>query len=92
MLINVVLQAVGTYITGFSDQYLIPGLSVYQTLNYEACLALKVPSSVRKIRVRQILSDVALTQVASANVDNLTASEKRRLAIGIHLIKDPGKQ
>lgn len=76
--------------TGQTDKFLMPGLTVFQTLHYEACLTLKVPSSLKKIRVRQILSDVALTQVAGTSVDRLTPSEKRRLAIGVHLIKDPG--
>ncbi len=83
-------QSAGSYLSGVGDEYLQPGLTVYQTLHYEACLALNVPSSVRKIRVRQILSDVALTQAAGANVDNLTPSEKRRLSIGVQLMKDPG--
>jgi len=68
----------------------MPGLTVFQTLNYEASLTLKVPSNARKVRVRQILSDVALTQVADTSVDKLSPSERRRLAIGVHLIKDPG--
>jgi ATP-binding cassette subfamily G (WHITE) protein 5 (sterolin 1) len=87
----IAFQSTCSYITGQTDKYLLPGLTVYQTLSYEASLTLKVPSNLRKVRVRQILSDIALTQVAGVSVDKLTPSEKRRLAIGVHLIKDPGE-
>ena len=87
-----ILQTSGSYVTGLSDRYLMNELTVFQTLEYEAYLTLKVPSSLRKMRVRQILADIALTQVAGVTVDRLSPSEKRRLIIGVHLIKDPGRQ
>lgn len=42
-------------------------------------------------KVRQVLADLALSQVASRKVEYLTKSERRRLAIGVQLVKDPGK-
>lgn len=73
--------------SGASDEYLPKGLTTHQILHYEACLSLKIPASLRRVRVRQILADVALTQAVSTTVDSLTASERRRLAIGIQLVK-----
>lgn len=85
-----ILQTSGSYVSGLSDRYLMNELTVFQTLEYEAYLTLKVPSSLRKMRVRQILADIALTQVAGVTVDRLSPSEKRRLALGVALVKDPG--
>ncbi|CAL8108505.1 unnamed protein product [Orchesella dallaii] len=79
----------GSYVTGLSDKYLLQELTVFQTLEYTAYVSLNVPSSLRKMRVRQILADIALTNVAGVTVDRLSPSEKRRLAIGVALVKDP---
>ncbi|ODM95355.1 ATP-binding cassette sub-family G member 5 [Orchesella cincta] len=79
----------GSYVTGLSDKYLLRELTVFQTLEYSAFVTLNVPSSLRKMRVRQILADIALTNVAGVTVDRLSDSEKRRLAIGVALVKDP---
>lgn len=49
----------------------------------------QIGSSLRSSRVRQVLADLALTQVANRSVDQLTPSEYRRLVIGVQLIKDP---
>lgn len=35
------------------------------------------------------MADLALSQVGSKRVENLTLSEKRRLAIGVQLVRDP---
>lgn len=40
-------------------------------------------------KVRQILADLALSQVSSKRVEYLNISEKRRLAIGVQLVRDP---
>ncbi|XP_050735234.1 ATP-binding cassette sub-family G member 5-like [Eriocheir sinensis] len=70
---------------------LLEGLTAKQTLDYAAKLSLsaKIGSSLRSARVRQVLADLALTQVANRMVDQLTPSEYRRLVIGVQLIKDP---
>ncbi|XP_066990295.1 ATP-binding cassette sub-family G member 5 isoform X1 [Macrobrachium rosenbergii] len=70
---------------------LLEGLTAKQTLEYAAKLSLssKIGSSMRSTRVRQVLADLALTQVANRSVDHLTPSEYRRLVIGVQLIKDP---
>lgn len=38
-----------------------------------------------------MLADLALSQVAHKRVEYLNISEARRLAIGIQLVRDPGK-
>ncbi|CAL4134223.1 unnamed protein product [Meganyctiphanes norvegica] len=70
---------------------LMEGLTAEQTLDYAALLSLssKIGSTMRDSRVRQVLADLALTQVANRTVDQLTPSEYRRLVIGVQLIKDP---
>ncbi|XP_037795973.1 ATP-binding cassette sub-family G member 5-like [Penaeus monodon] len=70
---------------------LLEGLTAKQTLEYAAKLSLssKIGSSLRANRVRQVLADLALSQVANRSVDLLTPSEYRRLVIGVQLIKDP---
>ncbi|KAK8729004.1 hypothetical protein OTU49_008581 [Cherax quadricarinatus] len=70
---------------------LLEGLTAKHTLEYAAKLSLssKIGSSVRCGRVRQVLADLALTQVANRPVEQLTPSEYRRLVIGVQLIKDP---
>jgi len=40
--------------------------------------------------MKQVMADLALTQVANRAVGDLTQSEYRRLAIGVQLVKDPG--
>lgn len=42
-------------------------------------------------KVRQVLADLALSQVAHKRVEYLNISEARRLAIGIQLVRDPGE-
>uniref|UniRef100_A0A1B6C953 ABC transporter domain-containing protein n=1 Tax=Clastoptera arizonana TaxID=38151 RepID=A0A1B6C953_9HEMI len=70
---------------------LLPSLNVEQTLHYAANLTIgsQVSHYVRSSRVRQVLADLALSQVARRSVANLTVSEHRRLVIGIQLVKDP---
>lgn len=41
--------------------------------------------------MRQVLADLALSQVAHKRVEYLNMSEARRLAIGIQLVRDPGE-
>lgn len=40
--------------------------------------------------MRQILADLALSQVAHKRVEYLNMSEARRLSIGTQLVRDPG--
>lgn len=72
---------------------LIPSLSVQQTLHYAANLSIgsQVSGYVKDSRVRQVLADLALSQVARHSVEALTEGEYRRLVIGTQLVKDPGK-
>lgn len=42
-------------------------------------------------KVRQVLADLALSQVSNKKVEYLNISELRRLAIGVQLVRDPGK-
>jgi ABC-type multidrug transport system ATPase subunit len=40
--------------------------------------------------MKQVMADLALTQVANRAVGDLTQSEYRRLMIGVQLVRDPG--
>lgn len=64
----------------------IPGLSVSQTLHYTPTI---LSGYLKSSKVRQILADLALSQVSNKKVENLNISERRRLAIGIQLVRDP---
>lgn len=77
---------------------LIEGLSVRQTLTYMARMTIRQPIPLRlndgsfmtiRLRVKQVLADIALSNVANYDVSDLNDAERRRLAIGIHLIRDP---
>ncbi|XP_026751117.1 ATP-binding cassette sub-family G member 5 [Galleria mellonella] len=65
---------------------LLPGLSVQQTLSLSLT---KISGYLKSSKVKQVMADLALSQVANKCVTNLTKSEYRRLIIGIHLIRDP---
>lgn len=43
----------------------------------------------KRSKVKQVMADLALSQVANRCTENLTKSEYRRLIIGAQLIKDP---
>ncbi|XP_055851987.1 ATP-binding cassette sub-family G member 5 [Episyrphus balteatus] len=64
----------------------IPGLTIAQTLHYTATI---LSGYLKSSKVRQVLADLALSQVAHKRVEYLNISEKRRLAIGIQLVRDP---
>lgn len=78
---------------------LIDGLSVRQTLTYMARMTIRQPIVGRRLadgswlplrlRVKQVLADVALSSVSSVDVGELTAAERKRLAIGLQLVRDP---
>ncbi|KAL5274652.1 ABCG5 family protein [Megaselia abdita] len=68
------------------DPYFIPGLTVAQTLHYTPA---RLTGYLKSSKVRQVLADLALTQVAKKYVENLNISEKRRLSIGVQLVRDP---
>ena len=44
----------------------------------------------KEARVKVVLADLALTQLANRSVESLTTPEYRRLTIGIQLVRDPG--
>ncbi|KAK3930702.1 ATP-binding cassette sub-family G member 5 [Frankliniella fusca] len=69
----------------------LPGLTAEQALHYAASLTIgsRVSRYMRSSRVKQVLADLALTQVANRTRSQLTASEYRRLSIGLQLIRDP---
>ena len=58
---------------------------------YAASLSLggKVANYVKQARVKQVLADLALTQLANHSVETLTRAENRRLVIGVQLVRDP---
>lgn len=52
-------------------------------------ITLQLTGYLKVSKVRQVMADLALSQVSSKRVENLTLSEKRRLAIGVQLVRDP---
>lgn len=56
------------------------------------CLDFKLSGYLKSSKVRQVLADLALSQVAHKRVEYLNISEARRLAIGIQLVRDPGEK
>ncbi|XP_018791255.1 PREDICTED: ATP-binding cassette sub-family G member 5 [Bactrocera latifrons] len=64
----------------------IPGLTIAQTLHYTPTI---LSGYLKSSKVRQVLADLALSQVAHKRVEYLNMSEARRLAIGIQLVRDP---
>ena len=52
-------------------------------------MSLQVSSYVKSGRVKQVLADLALTQVSNRNVESLSTSEYRRVMIGVQLVRDP---
>lgn len=50
---------------------------------------LQLNGYLKSSKVRQVLADLALSQVANKRVEYLNISEKRRLAIGVQLVRDP---
>lgn len=65
---------------------LLPGLTVQQTL---ALSLTKISGYLKASKVKQVMADLALSQVANKCVTNLSKSEYRRLVIGVQLIRDP---
>ncbi|XP_063705688.1 ATP-binding cassette sub-family G member 5 [Culicoides brevitarsis] len=72
------------YVTQNCD--FVPGLTVSQTLQHTPSI---LSGYLKSSKVRQILADLALSQVSSKRVEYLNISEKRRLAIGVQLVRDP---
>lgn len=77
---------------------LIEGLTVRQTLTYMASMTIRQPIPKRlsdgsfltiRLRVKQVMADVALTNFANFDVKELGEAERKRLAIGMQLIRDP---
>ncbi|XP_064476480.1 ATP-binding cassette sub-family G member 5-like isoform X2 [Ornithodoros turicata] len=70
---------------------LLPGVTVRQTLDYAAKLTVgsKVSGSVKRGRVKQVMADLALNQVANKEVSSLSINEYRRLSIALELVRDP---
>lgn len=46
----------------------------------------------KRTRVKQVMADLALSQVGNKSIEYLTQSEYRRLMIGIQLLRDPGNR
>ncbi|CAB4062300.1 ABCG5 [Lepeophtheirus salmonis] len=64
---------------------------IKETLEYSANLTVgsKVGSFVKHSRVKQVMADLALTNLANRNSESLSQSEYRRLVIGTQLVRDP---
>ncbi|RWS20546.1 ABC transporter sub-family G-like protein 12, partial [Leptotrombidium deliense] len=68
---------------------LIDGLTVRQMIYYMSQMTLKTNSSIKRNRIKQVLADLALTQLSNRKTCELTISETKRLAIALQLIRDP---
>lgn len=77
---------------------LIDGLTVKQSLEYMGRMTLRQPIARRmqdgswmplRIRIKQVLADVALTGLANSAIEELGDAERRRLAIAMQLVRDP---
>lgn len=64
---------------------------LYTVILFIFCSIRQMSPYLKNSRVRQVLADLALSQVSRWSVSRLSVSEYRRLVIGTQLIKDPGK-
>lgn len=64
----------------------------FQIICCSGKLGLQVSRYVKRSRMKQVMADLALTQVANRAVSDLTQSEYRRLMIGVQLVRDPGNK
>lgn len=67
----------------------IEGLTVRQTLTYTAQMTMKTSNALKRTRVKQVLADLALSGLQKRRVECLNASEAKRLAIGMQIVRDP---
>ncbi|XP_014663724.1 PREDICTED: ATP-binding cassette sub-family G member 5-like [Priapulus caudatus] len=73
------------------DHKLMPLLTVQETLGYAADLTFgsKISSKKKRERVKWAMVELDLVHVENDLVRNLSESERRRVIIGLQLIKDP---
>ena len=65
---------------------------VHVTLSLTTCHCLRqISGGVKAARVKQVMADMALNNVSNRGVEDLTASEYKRLVIGVQLMRDPGQ-
>nr|CAD7578957.1 unnamed protein product [Timema californicum] len=57
----------------------------------EIGVRISVSRYMKRSRVKQVMADLALSQVANRSTDDITQSEYRRLMIGAQLVRDPGE-
>eukprot|EP00027_Filamoeba_sp_ATCC50430_P004270 CAMPEP_0168546348 /NCGR_PEP_ID=MMETSP0413-20121227/3452_1 /TAXON_ID=136452 /ORGANISM="Filamoeba nolandi, Strain NC-AS-23-1" /LENGTH=618 /DNA_ID=CAMNT_0008576523 /DNA_START=103 /DNA_END=1959 /DNA_ORIENTATION=- len=88
------LLSLGAYVT--QDDYLLPNLTVRETLTFAA--QLKLPSTMssqqKKQRVETIITELRLTACAETIIGNqfvrgISGGEKRRVSIGVQLLTNP---
>lgn len=85
-------RRVSGYVT--QDEALFPYLTVEETLMYSAWLRLGSGADVAKARVRELLEELNLEQVANVRVGNETSrgisgGERRRVSIGVDIVHEP---
>ena len=67
-------------------------MRVHLTLTLTTCNRLpQISGGVKAARVKQVMADMALNNVSNRGVEDLTASEYKRLVIGVQLMRDPGQ-
>ncbi|XP_051152163.1 ABC transporter G family member 10 [Andrographis paniculata] len=80
------------YVT--QDDALFPLLTVEETLTYSALLRMRGGRRVASQRVKMLMHDLGLDQVARSRVGQgssggISGGERRRLSIGVELVHDP---
>lgn len=79
---------------GYVPQFdmLHDGLTLYEALDYAARLRLPQDTATeeRRIRINEVLAQLSLTQRANLRIANLSGGQRKRAAVGIELLANPG--
>ena len=93
---NAIEKANFNKISGYVTQkdMLFPLLTVEETLTFSAKLRLKLPPSELSLKVKSLIQELGLSNVAGTRVGNdgirgISGGERRRVSIGVDVIHDP---
>ncbi|KAF7684054.1 ABC transporter G family member 7 [Astathelohania contejeani] len=64
-------------------------MTVYETLEFSACMRLNKPASSVKSGVIEILNVLGLLPISDQLLKNISGGEKKRVAIGVELVSNP---
>ena len=85
--LNSKFKRVSAYVT--QEEALFPLLTVEESLLYSARLKLKAKRSESETRVRELLRELGLENIAKSRVNGISGGERRRVSIGVDLVHDP---